>query len=199
MDFVGPLPASHPSRNTMCFTIVDRFSKFVMLIPCKHTSSAEEIACLFIRFRYAIAGLPKTITFDRDTKFTSQFWKSLFDNFGTRLQFSSAFHPQTDGQTEIYNQLAFDVLKTYCHDQQNRWEHHLPLVQAILNDTYSSSIGRTPYEATFGKRFSSLLTRIISPSIEANRVVESYSEIVESVKERIAKAQEAYIGCIFGS
>ncbi|MCO5546880.1 hypothetical protein L7F22_000317 [Adiantum nelumboides] len=71
---------------------------------------------------------------------------------------------------------------------KNRWEHHLPLVQAILNDTYSSSIGRTPYEAAFGKRFSSLLTRIISPSI----VVESYSEIMESVKDRVAKAQEAY-------
>ena len=177
MDFVGPLPASHPSRNTMCFTIVDRFSKFVMLIPCKHTSSAEDVARLFIRFWYPIAGLPKTITSDRDAKFTSQFWRSLFDNFGTRLQFSSAFHPQTDGQTEIYNQLAFDVLKAYCHDQQNRWEHHLPLVQAILNDTHSSSIGRTPYEAAFGKRFSSLLTRMVSPSIEANHVVESYQRL----------------------
>ncbi|MCO5600896.1 hypothetical protein L7F22_055013 [Adiantum nelumboides] len=85
MDFVGPLVASHPSRNTMCFTIVDRFSKFVMPIPCKHTSSAEEIARLFIRFWYPIVGLPKTITFDRDAKFTSQLWKSLFDNFGTWL------------------------------------------------------------------------------------------------------------------
>ena len=192
MDFVGPLPASHPSRNTMCFTIVDRFSKYVMLIPCKHTITAEDVARLFIRFWYPVAGLPKTITSDRDAKFTSQFWKALFSNFGTRLQFSSAFHPQTDGQTEIYNQLAFDVLKAYCNDQQNRWESHLPLVQAILNDTHSSSIGRTPYEAAFGKRFSSLLTRSVSPSLEANRTVESYSEIMESVKERIAKAQEAY-------
>ncbi|MCO5608920.1 hypothetical protein L7F22_063138 [Adiantum nelumboides] len=104
MDFVGLLPVSHPSRNTMCFTIVDRFNKFVMLIPCKHTSSAEKIAHFFIRFWYPIAGLPKTTTFDRDTEFTSQFWKSLFDNYGTRLQFSSAFHSQTDGQTKIYNQ-----------------------------------------------------------------------------------------------
>lgn len=192
MDFIGPLPASHPSTNTLCFTIVDRFSKYVMLIPCKHTISAEEVARLFIRFSYPLAGLPKTITLDRDAKFTSQFWKALFSNFGTRLQFLSAFHSQTDGQTEIYNQLAFDVLKAYCNDQQNKWEHHLPLVQAILNDTFSSSIDRTPYEAAFGKRFSSLLTRSVSPSIEANRTVESYAEIMESVKERIAKAQEAY-------
>ncbi|MCO5576008.1 hypothetical protein L7F22_029815 [Adiantum nelumboides] len=97
MDFVGLLPASNLSRNTMCFTMVDPFSKFVMLIPCKHTSSAEEIARIFIRFWYPIAGLAKTITSDRDAKFTSQFWKSWFDNFGTRLQFSSAFYPQTDG------------------------------------------------------------------------------------------------------
>lgn len=76
MDFVGPLPASHPSRNTMCFKIVDRFSKFVMLIPCKHTFTAEEVARLFIRFWYPIIGLPKTITSNRDAKFTSQFWKA---------------------------------------------------------------------------------------------------------------------------
>lgn len=68
----------------------------------------------------------------------------------------------------------------------------MALVQAILNDSFSFSIGGTPYEGAFGKRFSSLLTRSVSPSIEANGIVESYAEIMESVKDRIAKAQEAY-------
>ena len=84
------------------------------------------------------------------------------------------------------------MLKAYCHDQQKKWEIYFALVQAILNDTFSSSIGRTPYEAAFGKRFAFIWTRSVSPSLEANRVMECYAKIQETVKERIAKAQEAY-------
>ena len=89
----------------------------------------------------------------------------------TSAQFSSAFHPHNDGQTEIYNQLDFDVLKAYSNDQQNKWEHHLPSVHAILNDSFSSSIGCNPYEAAFGKRFASFLTRSVSPSIGIHEAV----------------------------
>ena len=123
MDFVTNLPPSSNARNTQCLTIVDRFSKFCMLIPCKTNCSAHDIARLFIKHWYPICGLPKSIVSDRDAKFTSHFWRALFENFGTKLNFSSAFHPQSDGQTEIYNQLAFDVLKAYVHDHQKNWKH----------------------------------------------------------------------------
>ena len=126
--------------------------------------------------------LPKSIVSDRDAKFTSHFWRALFDNFGTKLNFSSAFHSQSDGQTDIYNQLAFDVLKSYVHDQQAKWEVFLPLVQAVLNDSYSSSIGRTPYEAAFGRPFQSLLTRSVAKVPKANKITETYAEILESFK-----------------
>lgn len=69
-----------------------------MLIPCKHTVTTEDVARLFIRHWYPIAGLPKTIMSERDAIFTSHFWKAFFTNFGTKLQLSIAFHPQTDGQ-----------------------------------------------------------------------------------------------------
>ena len=116
----------------------------------------------------------------------------MFDNFGTKLNFSSAFHPQSDGHTEIYNQLAFDVLKSYVHDQQVKWEVFLPLVQAVLNDSYSSSIDRTPYEAAFGRPFQSLLTRSVAKVPEANKITETYAEILESVKLRLKHAQDSY-------
>ena len=192
MDFVTNLPPSVHSRNTQCLTIVDWFSKFVMLIPCKANCTAQDVARLFIKHWYPLCGLPKSIVSDRDVKFTSHFWRALFENFGTKLNFSSAFHPQSDGQAEIYNQIAFDVLKAYLHDSQAQWEHHLPLVQAILNDSYLSAIGRTPYQAAFGRPFQSLLTRAASQLPEANAENLSLAETIESVKLRLSKAQESY-------
>ncbi|MCO5594383.1 hypothetical protein L7F22_048413 [Adiantum nelumboides] len=162
MDFVTNLPPSLHSRNTQCLTIVGRFSKCYMLIPCKATAIAQDIARLFIKHWYPLCGLPKSIVSDRDTKFASNFWKALFESFGTKLNFSSAFHPQSDGQTEIYNQF-------------------------VLNAN-----GRTPYEAEFGRPFQSLLTRPVSQLPEANFESRSLDKITESVKLRLSKAQESY-------
>ena len=163
-----------------------------MLIPCKANCTAHDVTRLFIKHWYPICGLPKLIVSDQDVKFTSHFWGTLFENFDTKLNFSSAFHSQSDGQTEIYNQIAFDVLKTYVHDHQAQWKHHLPLVQAILNDSYSSAIRRTPYRAAFRRPFQSLLTRAASQLPEANTESMSLAETIESVKFRLSKAQEFY-------
>lgn len=116
-DFVGSLPISHPNKDTLCFTIMDWFSKSVMLIPCKPIVATEEVARFFTRFWYPIARLSKTVTSYRDTKFASLFSKALFASFGTHLQFSSTFHLETNGHTKIYIQWAFDVMKAYCDDQ----------------------------------------------------------------------------------
>ena len=70
-------------------------------------------------------GLPKAIIFDRDTKFTSNFWKSLFSYLGTKLNFSNAYHPQTDGQTERVNQVLEDMLRMYVMDKPSKWEDYL--------------------------------------------------------------------------
>ena len=93
LDFVINLPPSSNAQNTQCLMIGDRFSKFCMLILCKANVTSEDVARFFVKHCYPICGLPKSIVSDRDAKFTSHFWRVLFDNFSIKLNFSSAFHP----------------------------------------------------------------------------------------------------------
>ncbi|MCO5578620.1 hypothetical protein L7F22_032464 [Adiantum nelumboides] len=112
MDFIVTLPKSSKD-NTQILVIVDRFSKMANFIPCRITASAPDIASLFIQHIFRIRGLPKSIVSDRDPKFTRHFWTSLFKSLGTNLLFSSAYHPQTDGQTERVNQILEEMLRHY--------------------------------------------------------------------------------------
>ncbi|MCO5580733.1 hypothetical protein L7F22_034603 [Adiantum nelumboides] len=102
MDFIFGLPKSIHG-NTRIWTIVDRFSKQAHFIPVKKTIKAHQMATLFISQIFKYHGLPSSIVSDRDPRMISNFWKGLFENLGTRLNFSSAYHPQTDGQSEITN------------------------------------------------------------------------------------------------
>ncbi|MCO5606936.1 hypothetical protein L7F22_061127 [Adiantum nelumboides] len=94
--------------------------------------------------------MPETIVTDRDPRFTSLSWKAIWENIGTRLQFSSSFHPQTDGQSEIANSVVLDLLTSYISDQKTQWERYLPLEEFAYNNTIHSSTGKAPFEIVEG-------------------------------------------------
>ncbi|GKC55888.1 reverse transcriptase, partial [Tanacetum coccineum] len=101
MDFIKSLTSSH--GKTVIMVVVDRLSKYAHFVPMAHPFKAAQVAQLFLDTIYKLHGLPHTITSDRDKVFISHFWKELFKKLGVTLQLFTAYHPQTDGQTEVVN------------------------------------------------------------------------------------------------
>ncbi|MCO5576557.1 hypothetical protein L7F22_030369 [Adiantum nelumboides] len=140
MDFITTLPRT-TKGNAQILVIVDRFSKMTHFIPCKKATSAPNIASLFVQHIFRIHGLPRSIISDRDPKFTGHFWTSLFKSLGTNLLFSSAYHPQMDGQTERGNQILEEMLRHYIQIRLSSWEEYMPLVEFAYNNGPHSIIG----------------------------------------------------------
>ncbi|GJP45881.1 hypothetical protein CLOM_g5223 [Closterium sp. NIES-68] len=132
MDFVTGLPAE-PSGNDAVLVVVDRLTKMAHFAPCSTTITAEETARLFISTVVRLHVIPAAIISDRDTKFTSKFWQDTWARYGTRLPFSSAYHPQTDGQTEKTNQTMEQLIRTNCPDR-TKWEGVLPMLEFSYNN-----------------------------------------------------------------
>ncbi|KAJ9531768.1 hypothetical protein QJQ45_021918 [Haematococcus lacustris] len=150
MDFIGPLPAT-PRGHTMIFTVVDKLSKMIHLIPTTTTATAHDTARLFFDHIFKHHGLPEAIISDRDPKFTSDFWTSLFHLTGTRLLLSSAYHPQTDGQTERANRTVEDMLRPYVNDHKTDWDQHLAAVEFAYNSSEHVGTGFTPFYLNYGQ------------------------------------------------
>ena len=119
--------------------VVDKLSKSAHFIPIKSTSKAIYIANTFMKEIFRLHGMPKEIVYDKDTKFTSNFWKYLMVGLETKLLFSTAYHPQTDGQMERMNQILEDMLRMHVMHQPKRWEDYLPLVEFAYNNGYHES------------------------------------------------------------
>jgi hypothetical protein len=103
-------------------------------------------------------GVPKKIVSDRDSKFTSSFWKGIFKGFGTNMNFSTTYHPETDDQTKRVNWVIEDMLRMYVMDKPSKWEEYLHLVEFSYNNRYQASLNMSPFEALYGRKCNTLVT-----------------------------------------
>ncbi|CAJ2644784.1 unnamed protein product [Trifolium pratense] len=129
-----------------------KFGMITISSAVKVTDTAEKLTDIYIAEIVKLHGIPSSIVSDRDPKFTSHFWKTLHDALGTKLRMSSAYHPQTDGQTERTNQSLEDLLRACVLDDRGSWDDVLPLVEFTYNNSYHASIGMAPFEALYGRR-----------------------------------------------
>lgn len=189
MDFIEGLPKS--GGYSVILVVVDRLTKYAQFIAVKHPYSAACIAQLFMDNVVRHHGLPASIVSDRDTIFVSNFWKQFFTLYNIKLKLSTAYHPQTDDQSERVNQCLEMYLRCAVHDSPNTWHSWLSLAQLWYNTSYHSSLGCTPFKALYGYEANlgavPAIPHATQPSV--NEMIEHREEHQQSLKEHLARAQ----------
>ncbi|XP_073153193.1 uncharacterized protein [Henckelia pumila] len=190
MDFVIGLPITQRRMNSI-WIIVDRLTKSAHFLPVRNNFSMNQYAELYIQEVVRLHGVPARIVSDRDPRFTSNFWKSLHHGLGTKLAFSTAFHPQTDGQSERVIQILEDLLRACMIDFGGNWESKLPLVEFTYNNSYQATIGMTPYEALYGRKCRTPLhwDEVGERAVLGPEIVQQTIDMIEKVKDRMLTAQ----------
>jgi transposase InsO family protein len=137
--------------------IVDRLTKVAHFIPVKTTYSGLQLARLYMSRIVCLHGVPKKIVSDKGTQFTLMFWERLHETLDTQLLFSSAYHPQTDGQTERVNQILEDMLRACALQYGRSWDNNLSYVKFSYRNSYQESLKMAPFEMLYGRRCQTLL------------------------------------------
>jgi len=190
MDIVTHLPRTVRNHDAI-WVIVDRLTKSAHFLAVNLRMSMTKLAQIYINEIVRLHGVSLSIVSDRDPRFTSRFWQTLQNAMGSRLTMSSAYHPQTDGQSERTIQSLEDLLRTCVLDHLGTWDEILPLVEFTYNNSFHASIGMAPYEALYGRRCRTPLcwyqdgeSVVVGPEL-----LRQTTEKVKQIQERMKASQ----------
>ncbi|KAL4023023.1 hypothetical protein IC575_016770 [Cucumis melo] len=190
MDFITGLPRTLRGFSVI-WVVVDRLTKSAHFVPGKSTYTASKWAQLYMSEIVRLHGVPVSIVSDRDARFTFKFWKGLQTAMGPRLDFSTAFHSQTDGQTERLNQVLEDMLRACALEFPRSWDSHLHLMEFAYNNSYQATIGMAPFEALYGKCCRSPVCwgEVGEQSLMGPELIQSTNEAIQKIRSRMQTAQ----------
>jgi len=190
MDFIEGLPTSASSNCIM--VIVDKLTKYAHFVPLHHPFNAQKVAQAFLDHVFKLHGMPVQIISDRDPIFTSQFWRELFRLAQVSLSMSSAYHPQSDGQTERVNQCLETYLRCFVHSCPRRWIRWISLAEFWYNTSEHSALGKSPFEVLYGHspRHFGLTDDMVSPVSDVTKLLEERSTMLAAVRQHLLRAQQ---------
>ncbi|KAD7477647.1 hypothetical protein E3N88_00783 [Mikania micrantha] len=189
MDFITKLPRTAYNHDAI-WVIVDRLTKSAHFLPIREDYSMDRLAKLYINEIVMRHGVPISIISDRDSRFMSRFWQTLQHALGTQINMSTAYHPQTDGQTERTNQTLEDMLRSCVIDFGGSWDTHLPLVEFSYNNSYHTSIQCAPFEALYGRKCRSPVcwSEVGESQIIGPELIQETTDKIALIQERIKAA-----------
>ena len=189
MDLITDLPPTKHGYDTIV-TFVDRLTKLVHFAPTTKSVNGEGLARLFVSTWYKYHGMPKVIISDRDRRYMGNFWQALFKAVGTDLRFSTAYHAQTDGQSERANRTLEEVLRHFVSPRQDDWDKHLDLAEFAVNDSVSPSTGYTPFYLAYGEHPLSpidVAAEVVVPA--AQSFTQHMAEALHHARSKLQEAQ----------
>ena len=194
LDFIVGLPISDEGYDSI-LSVVDSLSKMAHFIPTTSTISALQFTELFVDRIVRYHGLPTTIVSDRDPKFVSEFWKVFCQKFSIKRALSTAWHPQTDGQTERINRTIEQMMRTYIQSREEEWPSLLPALELAYNCTPHSATGHSPFEIMIGEnplRTQDLDVVDTFPPIPTPQMTKAFRLLVDRAAAHLqhAKAQQ---------
>nr|AAX96226.1 retrotransposon protein, putative, Ty3-gypsy sub-class [Oryza sativa Japonica Group]ABA92682.1 retrotransposon protein, putative, Ty3-gypsy subclass [Oryza sativa Japonica Group] len=190
MDFITGLPRTSSGHDSI-WVVVDRLTKVAHFIPVHTTYTGKKLAELYLARIMCLHGVPKKIVSDRGSQLTSKFWQKLQEELGTRLNFSTTYHPQTDGRTERVNQILEGMLRACALDFGGAWDKSLPYAEFSYNNSYQASLQMAPFEALYGRKCRTPLfwDQTGERQLFGTEVLTEAEEKVRTIRERLRIAQ----------
>jgi hypothetical protein len=190
MDFVTGLPMTRQKNDTI-WVVVDRLTKSAHFLPIRHDYSVSRLSETFTKEIIRLHGSPVSIVSDRDPRFTSRFWKGFQAAWGSKLKFSTAFHPQTDGQSERTIRTLEDMLRACSLEWSGCWDEYICLVEFAYNNSWQASIQMAPFEALYGRKCRTPVcwNEVGEGLIAGPELVRITSEKVRIAREKLKEAQ----------